>query len=188
MEIANVEIKRRTALTWKVAGTEETGTTKVSVFIDGNLRHEETVDNGVEREMNIDVRPVDIGLHTFLIVATTMIENGRSAHSSHATAQFFYDQPSPPALKIMSPSNGQKITKANFRGLVFDSTEIPHDAVSKGWFVDLELDNEEFKIPFFEGLINMEGLARGEHTATMGVFDVDSVYLGGREAVTFEIV
>ena len=192
VEVLEVNIIKRTLLTWKIGGTESEGTTSVSVFIDGELRSTQTVENAVgEMEMNIDVRPVDEGLHGFLIVATTSGSeaSGSAPHSSHVAAQFFYEQPTPPSIRIRSPSDGQRIMKGNFKGLVFESTHIPNDAVAKGWYIDLILDEaESFKVPFYDGLINMEGLGRGNHSCMMGVFDGDDVYLGGREEVRFEII
>jgi hypothetical protein len=194
MEVQEVEILKRTLLNWKIGGTETEGTTSVSVFIDGELRSTQTVDNvGGKKEMNVDVRPVDQGLHSFLIVATTSGSGegiARAPHSTHVAAQFYYDLPTtPPSVTIMSPSDGQRVMKGNFKGLVFDSSHIPHDALAQGWYIDLVLDEaESFKVPFYEGLINMEGLGRGEHTCMMGVFDGDQVYMGGKEEVTFEII
>ncbi|GMH49913.1 hypothetical protein TL16_g00650 [Triparma laevis f. inornata] len=184
-DIASVEIQGSSTLNWKVEGDvlghEDLSSVFVSVFVDGESKYFGSVrpDAGSNLlDMSVDLMPLEEGMHSFLLTVTS---NSKVPFSRHVSANFIYELGEAGSevrdtikLDILSPSMGERIKYEDFKGIVFDSFGVPDDALEKGGYVNLVLDNERFNIPFFEGEINLEGLGVGLHEVKMGfVLDLE---------------
>ncbi|GMH87892.1 hypothetical protein TrVE_jg6836 [Triparma verrucosa] len=189
-DITSVGIQGASTLNWKVEGEAlaQQDAVFVSVFVDGVSKYYGSVqpDSGSTLlDMGADLMPLEQGMHSFLLVVTS---SGGTPFSRHVTANFVYEAEDTEriSLDIVSPVEGDRIPFDDFKGIYFDSFGVPDDALEKGAHVNLFLDNERFKIPFFEGEINLEGLSVGKHSMKMG-FVLDEMVWDETGVVEFEI-
>ncbi len=182
-DIISCTIEQSTILQWRLAGPLVSAGTlaHVSVFVDANLHFQSVAsspirvvpDDGVDwMEMKIDLLPLTEGLHNFLVVVESAeIDN----FARQTSANFVYTAPEPTAsVSIQKPEHGAMIALNDFEGLDFTSNNIPENAFEEGYFVDLNLDNEHFLVRFFDGFLELNGLALGKHEITLRIYDGES--------------